>query len=65
MLETKIDIKKTALLVIEHNVDAIATICDRLVFLNQGDVVVEGTPGVVRSDPRVVDAYLGASSVGD
>ncbi len=46
--------------VIEHDTKFIFTLCDRVLVLVQGEVLVEGTPDVVRGDPRVVEAYLGA-----
>ena len=38
----------------------IFTLCDRVLVLVQGELLVEGTPDVVRGDPRVIEAYLGA-----
>jgi len=44
---------------IEHNMDAVVRSCDRVVFMDAGRQVVEGTPGEVRADPRVIEAYTG------
>lgn len=49
-----------SVVVIEHDTKFIFTLCDRVLVLVQGEVLVEGTPDVVRGDPRVVEAYLGA-----
>ena len=46
--------------VIEHDTKFIFTLCDRVLVLVQGRVLVEGSPDEVRGDPRVVEAYLGA-----
>jgi len=46
--------------VIEHDTKFIFTLCDRVLVLVQGEVLVEGSPDEVRGDPRVVEAYLGA-----
>lgn len=47
------------LLLIEHNMDVVMQLCDPVVVMAQGRVVMQGTPDAVRSDPRVIDAYLG------
>jgi ABC-type glutathione transport system ATPase component len=39
----------------------VMSICDRVVVLEFGQVIADGPPEVVRSDPRVVAAYLGES----
>ncbi|MFL6124687.1 ABC transporter ATP-binding protein [Actinophytocola sp.] len=48
-----------AVVVVEHNMDLIMRICDRVVVLDFGEVIATGTPEEIRSDPRVVEAYLG------
>ncbi|OLT20723.1 ABC transporter ATP-binding protein [Pseudonocardia sp. CNS-139] len=49
-----------SVVVIEHDTKFIFTLCDRVLVLVQGQLLVEGTPDEVRGDPRVVEAYLGA-----
>jgi ABC-type branched-subunit amino acid transport system ATPase component/ABC-type branched-subunit amino acid transport system permease subunit len=49
------------LVVIEHDIPLIMGISDRIVAMADGKVICEGTPRKVRSDPRVVEAYLGGS----
>ena len=49
-----------SVVVIEHDTKFIFTLCDRVLVLVQGEVLVEGTPDEVRGDPRVIEAYLGA-----
>jgi branched-chain amino acid transport system ATP-binding protein len=50
-----------SVVVIEHDTKFIFSLCDRVVVLVRGEVLVEGAPGEVRGDPRVVEAYLGAT----
>ena len=50
----------TSVVVIEHDTKFIFTLCDRVLVLVQGELLVEGSPDEVRGDPRVVEAYLGA-----
>jgi len=46
-------------LYIEHNMRAISAICDRVIVLDFGEKIAEGTPDEVTHNPRVVEAYLG------
>jgi branched-chain amino acid transport system ATP-binding protein len=48
-----------AVVVIEHDMRFIFSLCDRVAVLVQGRKLVEGTPSEVQRDPRVVEAYLG------
>ena len=51
-------------LLVEHYVGFALSLCDRVVVLDAGRVIASGTPEAVRSDPAVVNAYLGRSTSG-
>jgi branched-chain amino acid transport system ATP-binding protein len=44
---------------IEHDMDVVARLCDRVIVMAEGRVLTEGTPDAVRRDARVLEAYLG------
>jgi len=51
----------TTFLIVEHNMEFVMRLCDRVTVMHQGAAIVTGTPDIVRSDPRVLDAYLGGA----
>jgi len=48
-----------AIIIVEHVMDAIRSLCDRCVVMNGGQKIAEGTPGTVLADRAVISAYLG------
>ncbi len=44
---------------IEHHIDIVMKLCSRIYVLNLGQVLAEGTPKQIQTDPRVIKAYLG------
>ena len=58
VLHTLHGLNKTVM-IIEHDINFIQSFCDRIMVLDMGVVVLDGTPEVVRSDPRLQDIYFG------
>jgi len=52
--------KDRVILVVEHDMDLIMNVCDRIHVLNFGQVVASGTPPEIQSDARVAEIYLGS-----
>ncbi len=54
-----------SLLVIEHDQAFVRNLSDRVLVLNQGELIASGTPDEVRRDSRVIEAYLGREAAND
>ena len=55
----KLNEEGATLVIVEHNVDFIMSLCRRVIVLDQGAKIADGPPSLIRSDPRVLAAYLG------
>ncbi|HEV8457174.1 MAG TPA: ABC transporter ATP-binding protein [Methylomirabilota bacterium] len=53
--------REITLLIIEHDMDVVSSLADRVTVLHYGEVLVEGTFGEVKTDPRVYEVYLGTA----
>jgi len=49
----------TTMVIVEHNMEFIFRLADRIIVMAEGEVLMTGTPDEVRNDPRVVEVYLG------
>jgi branched-chain amino acid transport system ATP-binding protein len=53
--------RKVTLLIIEHDMDVVSSLADRVTVLHYGEVLTEGTFDEVKGDPRVYEVYLGSA----
>jgi branched-chain amino acid transport system ATP-binding protein len=60
-LITKIRSEGVGIILIEHNMQLVMRISDRIIVLHHGEKIAEGEPGAIARDQRVIDAYLGGN----
>ncbi len=56
--------KDIGIMIVDHDMQLMMNLCDRLHVLNYGKTIAEGTPDEVRANPQVVEAYLGTTAEG-
>jgi branched-chain amino acid transport system ATP-binding protein len=58
-IERERDESGVAILLVEHDMPMVMAICDRVVVLDHGELICQGTPKEVRADPKVISSYFG------
>ena len=51
-----------SILIIEHDVKLITSLCDIVYVMDRGKIISHGTPGVIKNDQAVINAYLGKNA---
>jgi len=49
-------------LIIEHNMELVMRLCSSILVMADGDMLMQGSPEEIRSDPRLIDAFLGSEA---
>lgn len=65
LLKTLRDLKRDlgiGILLVDHDLKLIRELCDRIVVLNEGKLIAQGTPQEIKKDPKVIKSYLGTRS---
>jgi branched-chain amino acid transport system ATP-binding protein len=50
---------KLTVILVEHNMAVVMSVCERIHVVDHGETIAEGSPAAIKTDPRVLAAYLG------
>jgi branched-chain amino acid transport system ATP-binding protein len=60
LLVRQLNAEGKTFLIVEHNMDLVMSLCDHIVVFDRGRPIADGPPSLIRSDDRVLEAYLGS-----